>query len=318
MYTFTQLRCFLAVVDEMNFRRAAARLNMSQPPLSRQIRMLEEEIGAQLFDRSGRASKLSPAGQSFAESARRMLEVAEYAALDARRIASGAAGSLTIGFTASSSYVYLPRLMTFLRAQAPALSLNLREMTTPQQAAALQSSQIDFALLRPPVSLSGVQAMRVFREKLLLALPLDHPLASRAEVSLRHLAGETLITYPPVEGPYFHNRIVALLNMAGVTPARVQHITQAHSMLALVGAGLGVALLPQSVMRFALSDVVLRPVMETEGVNAELMLAWRTRTRNRACDTLLDLLAQAPPTSPVNLDFDGNPLRGAQEVPVEA
>ncbi len=318
MYTFTQLRCFLAVVDEKNFRRAAARLNMSQPPLSRQIRMLEDEVGAQLFDRSGRASRLSPAGESFVESARSMLAVADHAALEARRIASGMAGSLTIGFTASSSYVYLPRLMMLLRTQAPALSLDLREMTTPQQAAALQSLQIDFALLRPPVSLSGVQATRVFREKLLLALPLDHPLASQPAVSLPQLAGETLITYPPVDGPYFHNRIVALLNMAGVTPARVQHITQAHSMLALVGAGLGVALLPQSVMRFALSDVVLRPVTETEGMSVELMLAWRTRTQNRACDTLLDLLARAPLTSPVNLDFDGNPLRGAQGANAQA
>jgi DNA-binding transcriptional LysR family regulator len=290
MFTLLQLRCLLAVVDTMSFRRAAVRLHMTQPPLSRQIQALEHALGTALFDRSSRPIRLTPAGQSFARSARRLLEEAGSAVREARRIAKGDAGSVTIAFTAASSYVFLPRLVASLRRSLPNLALSLQELTTPQQLAALQSNQVDFGLLRPPVSVTGVQATRVYREGLLLAVPRDHRLATQEAVGLDELTSETLITYPPVEGPYFHRLIAGLLHVRGVTPAGLQHITQTHSILALVGAGLGVALLPQSVERFCPADIVLKTVETLDGVNADLMLAWRSQSENPACAAVLEVL----------------------------
>lgn len=291
MVTLAQLRCFAAVAETMNFRRAAARLHMTQPPLSRQIQALEHALGTALFDRSARAVRLTPAGQSFARSAARVLEEAESAVREARRVAGGDAGAVTIGFTAASSYVYLPRLVSVLRERLPSLALTLLEMTTPQQSAALQAGKLDLALLRPPVTLTGVQARRVFREGLVLAVPCGHALAAAAEFGLEMLERETLITYPPVEGPYFHGLIVGLLRVRGIAPAGYQFITNTHSMLALVGAGLGVALLPESVEAFVPASVVLRRLHGLRDVNADLMLAWRAHSENPACRAVLDAIA---------------------------
>ncbi|APT58486.1 LysR family transcriptional regulator [Roseomonas gilardii] len=294
MITLDQLRCFLAVAEEMNFRRAALRLNMTQPPLSRQIQALEHGIGTLLIDRSRRAIRLTPAGQSFLRSARRILEDVAGAAQDACRIASGDAGQLTLAFTAASSYVFLPRLVTLLRQRLPAINLVLREMTTPQQLAALQGDQIDLGLLRPPVTLPGMRAMRVYREPLVLALPSGHRLAQAGAIRLGELAAETLITYPPVEGPYLYGLVDGLLRVAGVTPAAVQYVTQTHSIMALVGAGLGVALLPQSAERFCPPDITFHSLVEEERASAELMLAWRTGSANPLVPVLRALLAADP------------------------
>jgi DNA-binding transcriptional LysR family regulator len=290
MFTFVQLRCFLAVADKMNFRRAAEALHMTQPPLSRQIQALEHEVGVVLIDRSGRAIRLTAAGAAFVTAARRLLDAAAEATHEARRIAEGDAGSLTIGFTAASSYVFLPRFVALLREHLPGLALSLRELTTPQQVAALKAGQLDMGLLRPPVPAAGLRSRHVYREPLALAMPAGHRLAAAAAVALEELASETLITYPPVEGPYFHNLIMGLLHVAGVAPAALQHVPQTHSILALVGGGLGVALVPRSAEHFAPPEVVIRPLGGLADVAADLVLAWPTEADNPARDAVLKLL----------------------------
>ena len=292
MITLGQLRCFIAVAQDLNFRRAARRLNMTQPPLTRQIQCLEHEVGAVLLDRSSRAIRLTPAGHNLARSAQRILQDTADAVQDARRIARGDAGALTIGFTAASSYVFLPRLVALLRAHAPELHLTLREMTTPQQLVALQSGQIDVGLMRPFVPRSGLRSTRVYREPLVLAVPVAHRLATQAQVGLRDIDGEIFITYPPVEGPYFHDLISGLLHIAGVIPAGLQHITQAHSILALVGAGLGVALVPQSVEQCLPVGVVLRTLCGSEEARADLVFGWPEASEQPACEVLLKLAAE--------------------------
>ena len=241
-----------------------------------------------LIDRSSRAIRLTPAGQAFARSAGRLLEAAAEATQEARRIARGDVGALTIGFTAASGYVFLPRFVAMLRARLPGLALTLREMTTPQQVTALRSAQLDLGLLRPPVS--GLHSMHVYREPLVLAVPIGHRLAALPEVDLQELADETLITYPPVEGPYFHNLIMSVLYVAGVSPAAVQHVTQTHSILALVGGGLGVALVPRSAERFLPAEVAIRALRGLQEVAADLVLAWPTEPANPAREAVLDLL----------------------------
>ena len=292
MLTLVQLRCFVAVAEDLNLRRAAKRLNMTQPPLTRHIQALEQQVGAQLLERTGRALRLTPAGQSLERSARRILDDAAEATRDVQKVARGDAGGLIIAFTAASSYAFLPNLVALLRKHLPAIALTLRELTTPEQIVALKSRQVDFCLLRPPVSVAGIQTMRVYRERLVLAVPAQHELAARAEVNVGDLSGEVLITYPPVEGPYFHRLVMGLIHSAGVIPAEVQHITQTHSILALVGAGLGVAIVPQSVERFLPIGVALCTLGGAEGVNAELVLAWQMSSENPACATVLELIAQ--------------------------
>ena len=180
-----------------------------------------------------------------------------------------------------------------LRERQPALTLTLRELATPEQIEALKARQLDLCLLRPPGSIPGIQTMRVYRESLVLAVPTEHALAARpnAEV-LGDLSGETLITYPPVEGPYFHHLIMGLLHVAGVIPAGVQYITQTHSILALVGAGLGVAIVPKWVERLLPVGVTLRALGGAESVSAELVLAWPAQLENPACATALELIVQ--------------------------
>ena len=215
MFTLVQLRCFIAVAEDLNLRRAARRLNMTQPPLTRHIQALEQQVGAQLLDRTGRALRLTPAGQSLERSARRrILDDAAEATRDVQKVARGDAGGLIVAFTAASSYAFLPNLVALLRERLPAIALTLRELTTPEQIVALKSRQVDFCLLRPPVSIAGIQTMRVYRERLVLAVPAQHELAARAEVNVSDLSGEVLITYPPVEGPYFHRLVMGLIHSA--------------------------------------------------------------------------------------------------------
>lgn len=289
MFTLAQLRCFSAVAAELNFRRAARRLNMTQPPLTRHIQALEREIGTVLLERSRSGVRLTQAGVSFARSTQRILDSAADATRDARQIAGGEAGAVTIAFTAASSYAFVPSLIARLRQRFPAIALTLRELTTPQQLAALKSEQLDFGLLRPPVSLSGIRSMRVHRETLMIALPRHHDLATAAEVSLSDIARETLITYPAAEGPYLHGLVMGVFHAAGLSPANVQHITQTHSILALVEAGLGVAVVPQAAERILPPSVTLRPMIKSEAVNVDLHLAWPTGPSNPARKAVLSM-----------------------------
>ena len=290
MLTLAQLRCLVAVADELNFRRAAARLNMTQPPLTRHVQALEQQVGTPLFDRDQRAVRLTAAGASLVRAARRILEQVVDATQDARKVAGGEAGTVTIAFTVASSYVFVPNLIARIRQSFPALILNLRELTTPEQLIALRKEQIDFGLLRPPVTLRGVQSRRVHRETMVVALPRRHALASSPVVELGEIITDTLITYPPVEGPYLHGLVMGLFHAAGLSPAKVQHITQTHSILALVEAELGVAIVPRAAERVAPPGVVLVQLAGSHNVNVDLHLAWRTNSANPACRAVLKLM----------------------------
>jgi DNA-binding transcriptional LysR family regulator len=149
MFELSQLRCFVATAEELHFGRAAQRLNMTQPPLSRQVQLLERILGVTLLDRTSRSVRLTPAGRAFLLEARRILRLAESAALATRRIASGDAGQIAIGFTAASGYNFLPQLVILSNARLPNADLTLREMVTREQVEALLTGRIDIGLVRP-------------------------------------------------------------------------------------------------------------------------------------------------------------------------
>jgi DNA-binding transcriptional LysR family regulator len=234
MFDLSQVRCFVAVAEELHFGRAAVRLNMTQPPLSRQIQGLEGRIGAQLLERTSRSVRLTPAGRSFLPEARGLLKLADRAALVARRIAIGKTGSLKIGFTAASAYGFLPDLISVCRRQMAEVDLSLSEMVTGAQIDALTAGQLDVGFMRPPIQRPELQSKRVSCEGLLAALPVRHPLTRKSSLDIANLHDQPFIMYAPYESRYFFDLVTAQLASANTLPRYVQHISQIHSMVALV------------------------------------------------------------------------------------
>jgi DNA-binding transcriptional LysR family regulator len=295
MFDLIQLRCFVAVAEALHFGRAAERLNMTQPPLSRQVQILERILEVQLLERTSRSVRLTPAGRSFLPEARRLLRLAEAAALSAKRTARGEAGSIVLGFTAVSGYGFLSDLIPDVRARLPGIDLELKEMVSADQVEALINGRIDVGLLRPPVDRRAFKSFRVVRESFLLAVPADHPLASGQAPSLADLDRQPLIMYSPYESRYFYDLLAAIFAGANISPKYVQHMSQIHSMLALVRAGLGAALVPQAARSLHFEGVVLRAIDVGRDGPVELFAAWQPQNSNPSVPLLLDLLARHAP-----------------------
>ena len=295
MFDFSQLRCFAAVAEELHFGRAAARLNMTQPPLSRQIQVLERVLDVQLLERTSRSVRLTAAGRSFLPEAQRILRLAESATYLTRQVAAGRAGVLKLGFTAASAYDCLPRLVAALRQALPEVTLALREMVTKDQIEELLAGRLDAALVRPPVTHPDLLAVRALAEPLVVALPAENPLAGRDALAPGDLGGEPLIAYAPNEARYFHDLVQGLFAEAGIRPRIVQQLAQIHSILALVRTALGIALVPAGAEHLRLDGVVFRPLVLPAPCPAELVLAWRRDADEPLIARLVSVLAAMPP-----------------------
>ena len=292
MFDLNQLRCFVTVAEELHFGRAAARLNMTQPPLSRQIQVLEHIIDAPLLERTSRSVRLTPAGRSFLPEARRILKLAESASQVARRIAMGKTGSLKIGYTAAAAYGFLPELIAACRARLPEVDFSLKEMVSGDQLEALASGQIDAGLLRPPVARPEFASRRVLAEPLLAAIPRKHPLATRENLTIKEFDGQPFVMYSPYESRYFHDLLVALFTQADMLPRYVQHVGQIHSILAMVRAGLGVSIVPAAAASLKISEVKLRPLKLRNAAPVELFMVWRRDDENPLVPALVDIAGE--------------------------
>jgi len=291
MLEFGQLRCFVAVGEELHFGRAAQRLNMTQPPLSRQIQLLEHAVGVSLFERTSRSVRLTAAGRSFLPEAKRLLRLAEAAALDAKRVARGDAGVLKLGFTGGASYAFVPNLVTVAATEMPDVELILREMRTAEQMEALVSGRLDAGLVRLPVDRRAVELVCVVREALVLALPADHALArANAAPSLRDLDQQPVVMYSPTENRFLYDLVSGLFRSADVAPLYVQHVNQVHTVLGLVGSGLGVSIVPESAAALGMRGVTMRELSPAPHTSAELHLAWRRGADNPALRTFRSLV----------------------------
>jgi DNA-binding transcriptional LysR family regulator len=291
MFDLPQLRAFVALAEELHFGRAAVRLHMTQPPLSRQIQVLEHGVGAPLFTRSSRVVRLTPAGRFFLPEARAILRLAETAALSVRRIAQGALGQIAIGFTAAAGYDCLPGIVGLCRNHIPGVELQLKEMVSSVQIEALTAGRLDLGLLRPPVGRDGLLWRPVQAEPLWAALPARHRLAAHERLKLRDFNDEDFVMYSPDDARYFYDLVAGIFSRAGVSPRFVQHISQIHSVLALVRAGLGVALVPRSAASLGYEGIVLRPIADLAPANpVELCLVWRKDHQNPALDQALGLI----------------------------
>ncbi|QEI07069.1 LysR family transcriptional regulator [Pigmentiphaga aceris] len=293
MFEISHLRCFVAVADELHFGRAATRLNMTQPPLSRQIQLLEHALGAQLLDRANRRVRLTPLGRTFLPQAQRLLQFAEGAVESIQRAARGDAGTVTIGFTAASGYDFLPHVIHKLRTRLPEVSFVLKEAVTATQLEALASGRLDIALVRPPISPTRYLSRVVLREPMILALPAEHRLSGHEVIDLTEVGDEPVIGYSS-EARYFHDLVHRLFSSAGALPNLVQQVSQIHSVLALVRTGLGVALVPEAARRLGFEGVVYRNLTPLTGNGAELFAAWRPGDEQPVVRRVLDIFLESP------------------------
>jgi DNA-binding transcriptional LysR family regulator len=291
-FTLEQLRGFVAVADELHFGRAAARLKMTQPPLSRQIQKLERVVGAQLLERDNRRVELTAAGQAFLEEARRLLSLADTAPEIARRVSSGSHGVIRIGFTAASTYGTLGRLLNEVGQGLPDIDLDLQEMVTREQVAALRNEEIDLGLARPPFDTELFGSRLLHREALLVAVPTGHRLlGSGRDAVAADLAGEPVVMHSPTKARYFYDLVVSMVPAASENA--VHTVSQVLTMLWLVAAGRGIAFVPASAARLPIEGVEFVRLETPVPDPVELHLLWVRESRNPALWQVLQLLERA-------------------------
>lgn len=282
------LRYFQAVAEEKHFGRAAARLHMAQPPLSQQIKQLESELGVTLLQRTTRRVDLTPAGATYLVRVRAVLEAVDAAGEEAQRIGNGLQGRLVIGCVGSATYSLLPALARALREKLPRVDFAFQgEMLTPDQVVALRAGSIDLALMRPPgdrVRHADLAIDTLREEKYVVALPADHRLASRSRVSLKALREEGLIVHAGHGRSAMYDAVVQLCRDAGFEPIIRHEVAETSTLVTLVAAGLGVAIVPEPVGQLGVAGAIYRPLAN----RARMELVVATRTEDRSA-----LLAQA-------------------------
>lgn len=288
-------RYFVAVAEELHFGRAAARLHISQPPLSQQIQALEAELEVTLFSRSGHRVRLTEAGTQFLKHARLVLAQAQTARTAAQRADRGETGELQIGFTGSLPFTaIMPRILHDYRAAYPEVTLQLREETTHEQIERLADGRMDIGFFRPTQhpSLAELETHVLLREPLRVALHAQHPLARRKKLRLEMLAGEPFIIYARSISTGLHDFILSLCHRAGFTPRIVQQVHEMPTVIGLVAAGMGVALVASSMETIVRPDVVFRPLAEADA-RSEILLAWRREAAAPALHHFIHVARQA-------------------------
>lgn len=287
MFTFDQLAGFIAVAEELHFGRAAERLNMTQPPLSRQIQKLEKAIGTELLERDNRKVQLTPAGGAFLEEAKRLMALAARAPVTARRIATGRSGILRIGFTAASGFSILGPLLEEVAEIIPDVDVDLQELVTGEQIEGLLTGRLDLGLARPPFDRDTFDSHLLYREAMMLAVPEGHRLARLTRpVEDDDFKDEPLIMHSPTKATYFYDLVVKLLP---IQHANVVHtVSQVLTMVSLVAARRGVAFVPHSATLLGLKGVEFLPIagMDTEQP-VELHAIWNRKLENPALRRLL-------------------------------
>ncbi len=267
---------------------------MAQPPLSRQIMLLEEEIGVLLFERTKRRVRLTPAGDAFLTKARQMLALADDAVAEARRAASGTVGALSIAFVGSTMFSVLPDILRQVRVRLPDVALALHEMSTGPQIKALVDGRMHVGFVRPWIVHPAVVSEVILREPILVALPQSHPSAVRPDISLAALADDLFVMISSTARPSFTDQVLALCFAAGFTPNVVQEALEIQTVLGLVASDLGVALVPGSVRRVDWPGVVLRPI-SAPSPTTELSIAYRREDPSPILPHFLQIVRELAP-----------------------
>jgi len=271
------LESFLVVAEELHFGRAADRLHLTQPPLTRQIQQLEEQLGdVLLFDRRRRRIALTEAGDAFVLEARRLLENVDAAVERTQRVARGEAGQLRIGFVSTADYSVLPALLREFRGRFPAIHVDLLESTADEQARLLAEGALDAALVIATKPGPGLTSVRLYQEPLVAVLPKSHPHAKRSgALPTRALAEEPFVLFPRSLAPDLYDTIIAYTRKAGFAPKIAQDARQMQTIIGLVAGGLGVSIVPACMRALRRSDVAYRTLSPVTP-NITTHLVWRS------------------------------------------
>lgn len=279
-----QLWMFLAVAEEQHFGRAAQKLNMSQPPLTEQIKVLEQSLKLQLFERSRRGTQLSPAGAAILPAVRQFAHQVERLEHVVREVAAGQSGVLHVGAVTSAMLETVPPLLEALRRAHPHLTVFVKEIDSVEAIPALEAGELDLAFARLDGEVgSGIVTMPFVEDRLAVALPKDHPLAALPRVRIRSLADESLVMSSRERSPVYFDLLTSICRSHGFAPRVLHEVRTITSQIAYVGCGQGVALVPSSMRRLAPENVVVRPLKERIMVVAAT-LAWNSNRYNPMVD----------------------------------
>lgn len=267
------LRSFVVLAEELHYGRAAARLHITQPPLSKHIVQLEEAVGARLFDRNRRGVRLTPAGEAMRAQAQRLLEQARQAIEIVGMVARGDLGRMRIGFNASVLFMNVQHYAQRLQRELPAMRSSWIEMNSSEQFEALRRYELDLGIAQAPPDLPGLQSVEVARIPMVVALPAAHPLAALRAVPLKRLRDEEFVLAAREIGPGFFDLVTSACLQAGFSPRIHHHARHLLTTLSLVATSGGVALVPESMRQTALPGVALRPLTGTD-VASSYSLVW--------------------------------------------
>lgn len=297
MLSLRQFQQFLAVAETMSFRRAAERLNMAQPPLTAAIRLMEEELGVRLFERTNRITGLTAAGEVLQEEGRRAILQAERAVALAKRAGEGSIGTLRIGFVASAVRHLVPQMVAAFRQTHPMVVLELEEATTARQIAAIMADRMDVGIVALPIPDDAephVSTNLLVHSRLIAALPANHPLAfdPSSPLTLAALANESWVLFPGGEGPGLYATILRACAEAGFSPRVGQRAVQMETIVGLVAAGLGVALVPELFRSSNRDGVVFRDLAGAgTPVPYSVGLAWQNERSSAVLSSFLQSMS---------------------------
>jgi len=269
----------VAVAEELHFGRAAARLHISQPPLSQQIRSLESELGLSLLRRTNRRVELTEAGRVFLEGARRTLDVANQSVREARNVHEGETAELTLGFIDSSIYGFMPAVLRSFREQHPSVRVVIRALSSAEQVEKLERGEIQVGILRPLRVSSRLVIEELGRERLMVALPQGHRLASKKELHIKDLKDEPLVFFRRDFAPAVYDRIMGMFHREGQTPDIAQEACEQYTLLGLVAAGLGFSIAAEGMRQWQNEGIVYRPLAHPSAW-VPVAVAWRRGDRS--------------------------------------
>ena len=270
-----QLRYFVTVAEELHFGKAAERLEITQPALSKQIRVLETELDIELFIRTKRMVKLTKAGEVFFTQAQQLLQQASAAIGLAKSAALGEIGRLTIGYTATATYTVLPELIGRFRVRYPQVEVEMIEISTEAQVTMINKGEIDLGFLHPPIDSRGLKLCPLLSEDIVAVLPKQHSLAAKQSLSLIDLKQESFILHPRVEGPFLYDGFLKLCRQAEFEPQIVQEVNSHQSRICLVAAGIGITFIPAGLQTAIAQDLICKPILNLP-FKLEFAAAWRS------------------------------------------
>jgi DNA-binding transcriptional LysR family regulator len=285
------LRYFVAVAEELHFGRAALKLSIAQPPLSQQIQRLEKELGLLLFQRTKRRVQLTHAGQVFLREAKETLAQADHAVKAAQRAGRGELGQLVVGFVDSALYAALPPILRAFRSRFPEVELVLRELNPSEQFMALQNGRLHAGFVRSVIRDETLVQRTIFPERLIAALPNDHPLAARTQIPLGELSGEGFVIFPRALGQGFYDQIMEMCRRSGFNPRVVQEANEMQTIVSLVAAGIGVALVPWSVRNLRIKGVVYVEIADPRAQTV-MLVTWRKDDPTPVLQTFLAVVSE--------------------------